>query len=119
MAKDLEKNNIKIILIQTWEAHTKEEWTIGHPNEPEKQQKTLQDRIERCKEFIEKYGTTYPVFIDKWDNEFELKFRAWPDKYHFIDNQMKLVQKAEYGTEGDMDAMVLEDYTILLKRMMQ
>jgi len=119
MAKDLDKHNIKVILVQTWEAHTKEHWTIGHPQEPEHQQHSLEDRINRCKEFINRYGTTYPVFVDKWDNEFELKFRAWPDKYHVVDNQMKLIARAEYGKEGDMDAMVLKDYTVLLQELMK
>ena len=118
MAEDLRKNNIKIILVQTWEAHTKAEWTIGHPKETENQQQSLAERVERAKTFLAQYGKVYPVYVDKWDNEFETKFRAWPDKYYCVDRNMKVIAKSVYNKGGSLDAMIKKDYTILLRELM-
>ena len=109
------KAGIKVILVQIDEAHSTA-WPMALQNQPEPQQ-TLTDRIKRAKHFVETYNPPYDVYIDGWKNKFANKFRAWPDKYHCIDDNLCVVAKAEYHSEYEMEAVVVEDYSVLLERL--
>lgn len=118
LANKLKKNNLGVILIQIDEAHSSA-WPIGLQNQPEPH-KTFQDRINRAKLFIDNYNSPYPVYIDGWDNQFSDIFRAWPDKFHFIDKNLTILAKSEYGIgekyDGNKEALIIEDYTDLLMK---
>jgi hypothetical protein len=109
----LKKNNINVIMVQIEEAHT-DLWPIGQDYLP-KNHKDFDDRIERANSFIKEYDCPYPVYVDGWDNRFERVFRAWPDKYYFIDENKIVLNKSEYGINENDDGKVLLDYTNLLK----
>lgn len=79
---------------------------------------TFEDRINRAKYFIDKYNPPYPVYIDGWSNEFAEKFRAWPDKYHCIDNKLNVIAKSEYHRDEAREATVIEDCTIVLEKLL-
>jgi hypothetical protein len=122
MAKTLQENNISIILVQIDEAHSNA-WPMAINSllgvtQPEPQ-KTFEDRITRAKYFVESYNPPYTVMIDSWSNDFAEMFRAWPDKYHIIDQNLKVVAKSEYHKDGDNDALIIEDCTIALEKLMQ
>ena len=53
-------------------------------------QKTFEDRVKRANHFVNNYKPPYPVYIDAWNNDFAELFKAWPDKYHCINNNLKL-----------------------------
>jgi len=115
-------NNILVILIQIDEAHSTE-WPMAidkllNVEQPEPH-KTFDDRINRAKQFIEKYNPPYPVYIDNWNNEFAEKFKAWPDKYHFIDNNYKIIAKSQYHDDVEHEATIIEDCTLVLKKFIQ
>lgn len=121
MSSDLIKHNIHIILIQIDEAHSTA-WplsidTILKVDQPEPQ-KTFEDRLSRANYFVNNYQPPYDIYIDGWDNQFAEIFRAWPDKYHLIDQNMMIIAKSEYGMEGEKEAVILEDCTILLEKIM-
>lgn len=79
-------------------------------------QKTFADRVNRANYFIEKYDPPYSVYIDTWQNDFANSFMAWPDKYHFVNKDLQVVAKSEYHLEGDKEAVIIEDYTVLLEK---
>jgi hypothetical protein len=114
-----EKNNVQLILIQINEAHSSE-WTKHLKDEPEPQ-KSYQDRLDRTKLFLEKYQISkYPfieVYIDGWNDKADNLYQLWPDKYYLVDKENKIVKKSEYGTEGMMEAVILEDYLDVLVRL--
>ena len=116
MSKDLAKHNLAVILIQIDEAHSSA-WPIALEDQPEPHA-SIENRMQRAKLFVSKYGNTYPVYVDLWNNVFAETFRAWPDKYHCVDNNLQVIGKATYGTEGKMEAIVEKDYTVLLKELM-
>lgn len=110
---------MKVILIQVDEAHSSA-WPraigsvdIDKQTEPHN---TFQDRIDRAKHFVAEYSPPYPVFIDNWNNEFAELFRAWPDQYHCVDSNLRLIAKSEYGAKKE--ATINKDYTVLLNELM-
>ncbi len=110
----LDKANLSVILIQIDEAHS-DAWPLALENQPP-EQKTFQDRIQRAKYFINNYHPPYPVFIDSWTNDFAELFNAWPDKYHCVNQELKVIAKSEYGT-GDSEACIIKDYVELLREL--
>lgn len=120
MAEELKKKNINVILIQIDEAHS-DAWpmAIDHLLNVESTQphKTFEDRIKRANFFIQKYNPPYPVYIDGFDNDFAEKFRAWPDKYHCIDNKLNIIAKSEYHHDEIKEATIIEDCTLVLEKL--
>lgn len=85
-------------------------WPVGLKNQSP--HSSLQDRIDRANYFVSEYKSPYTVFIDNWINEFANLFRAWPDKFHMIDHNLKVIEKSEYGMSED--ALINKDYLDLL-----
>lgn len=113
MYEELKAKDISLILIQIDEAHSSG-WPVGLDNQPEPQ-KNIEERKQRAIEFIEKYNSPYPVYVDGWDNVFAETFRAWPDKFYYVDKNKVVLAKSEYGREGDDDAKIVEDYSIIME----
>ena len=114
MRERLAQNNIRLILIQIEEAHT-DKWPVGL--EPVKNHQNIQVRLGRAHAFLEKYGD-FEIYVDQFSNDFEKRFRAWPDKYYCIDQSGKVIAKSEYGTDGDNEAKVTFDCADLLESLM-
>ena len=110
----MKKTKIKFLLIQIDEAHSTA-WPIGLEDTPQPQ-KSFQERVERANKFmdLEKLDEPFIIKIDGWDNLFAETFRAWPDKYYLIDKFYNVINKSEYGTEGDEDALIKTDCTELI-----
>ena len=110
----MKHNKIKFILIQIDEAHSTA-WPIGLENTP-KPQENFDERVERATHFINinKPNDPFIVKIDGWNNIFAETFRAWPDKYYFINNSYKVLSKSQYGTKGTEDALIKIDCTELI-----
>jgi len=120
LADKVREHNFNVILIQVDEAHSIDGWPVYIDEifgvEQPQSQKTFADRVARANHFIETYNPPYPVFIDGWNNEFEQTFRAWPDKYHCIDDTLQVIAKAEYHKDKVKEARVVEDYVDLLNK---
>lgn len=105
------EHNIIFLLVQIDEAHSTK-WPIGLINTPEPQI-SFSDRIKQANDFVLNYdiGFAFKILIDGWDNLFAETFRAWPDKYYFIDNTYKILGKSEYGRvdKGEVDALIKYD----------
>jgi hypothetical protein len=112
VASELEARGIRLILIQIHEAHS-DAWPIGLPNQP-KPNSCYQDRVDRAQEFIRNENPPYDLYIDGWDDQFEQQFRAWPDRYYYVDlaaDGIRVIQTSEYGKYAealiDYDCMSL------------
>lgn len=110
----LNEAKIGVVMVQIEEAHSKL-WPIGRDHCPINHT-SFEDRAQRANDFIETYNCPYPVYVDGFDNQFEKIFRSWPDKYYFIGQDKVVLNKSEYGREGDRDGKIVLDYVNLLKR---
>jgi hypothetical protein len=108
----LQENSIHVIMVQIEEAHT-DLWPVGRDYQPTNHT-NMEDRVNRANQFIKDYDCPYNVYVDGFDNKFETLFRAWPDKYYFLDENMKVLYKSSYGKKGQKDGKVLLDYVNLL-----
>lgn len=100
----VEKSEFRIVLVQIQEAHSKK-WPLGLPDHPDIHY-NINDRIERAKEFIDKYGLNYRILVDPWGDPFENTFQCWPDQYYIITPEKKIMKKSEYS----LDACIIDDY---------
>lgn len=64
-----------------------DEWKLGD-NVCIKQHKTLDERIEAAKAFIEKYKFKIPIVVDGMDNGYDTVYGVWPDRYFIIQEQL-------------------------------
>lgn len=115
MSERIKRAGVKVILVQIDEAHSSA-WPMALDEQPEPNS-SFQDRINRANQFVRQYDPPYDVYIDGWDNQFADTFRAWPDKYHCVNRNLRVVAKAEYGTKGDREAVVVQDYCDLLGKL--
>lgn len=123
MAEEIFKNKLNVILIQIDEAHSYA-WPLPisdyFDEEPIEPQKTFENRITRANYFVKKYNPPFSVYIDNWNNDFAELFRAWPDKFHCINKKnFEVVARSMYGTEGESEALIIEDYTKLLRNLIK
>lgn len=132
MHDDIVNNGLNVILVQIDEAHSSA-WPMALPDQPEPQTSFL-ERMERARMFVEKYKCPIKVYVDGWDNVFENTFRAWPDKYHCVEHysisnhivekssdniEYRIVAKSEYHRSGNKEAVIVTDYTNVLKDLIE
>jgi hypothetical protein len=111
LAPELEKRNIHIILIQIDEAHSSG-WPNGLDTQPEPQS-SFEERVNRANQYVDEEHPPFDVYVDPWNNAFAEKFKAWPDRFYMIDNELKVLNKAEFGETSD--ALVNYDYGDILR----
>lgn len=109
----MEEKGIYLLLIQIDEAHSSA-WPIGLENEPEPH-KDIHDRIEKANRFVMDESPPFPVYVDKWTNDYAEIYHSWPDKYYCFDSTMKIVAMSEYGKE--YDAVVNVDCVQLIEEL--
>ena len=109
----MKENKINFILIQLDEAHSTA-WPMGLPN-PSTPQTSLKDRISRAKEFISKENCPFEVLVDTWDNSFANEYKAWPDKYYCVDQNLKIIAKSQYG--ASKEAIINKDCCDLIEEL--
>jgi len=110
----MEQKKIKMILIQIDEAHSTA-WPLGLPN-PVQPQKSFEERVERANTFVNDDSPPFPILIDTWENEFQEKFRAWPDKFYCINKEYIVVAKSTYGQNED--ALIDVDCTKIIEMLL-
>lgn len=89
------------LLVQIEEAHTPA-WptglpTLGTPHTD------FADRCDRARTFAsaEVPHDRFAVYVDPWDNPFQTRYRAWPDRYVLLDAERKVVAKSTYNAHRD------------------
>jgi len=86
------------------EAHANDVWPLGTKiciNRP----KTIEARLEVANNFVRDYHFKIPVLVDELDNNFDLKYAAWPERYYVIDQGcMKYIASptTEFGYDRDV-----------------
>ena len=122
LAPLLKDKDIDVILVQVDEAHSTA-WPLSVDHlfnvDQVEPHKTFDDRIGRANHFVNKYQCPYKVFVDTWSNDFANIFRAWPDKYHCINDELTIVAKSEYHSTDMKEATVVEDCTLVLEKLLQ
>ncbi len=111
----MKEKKIGLILVQINEAHSTL-WPNGLKNTP-LPQKSFEERVDRANKFVTEEKCPFDVFIDDWENNFDNKFRAWPDKYYCVDDQLKIIETSSYGTKKD--ALIDKDCLDLIKELLQ
>jgi len=85
------------------EAHAKNEWPLGNIvslNQP----KEMEQRLSVAKHFVEKFHFEIPTLVDKMDNNFDISYACWPERFFIIQNlTMKLVGEptTEFGYDRE------------------
>lgn len=80
------------------EAHAADEWPIGPTISFCSQPKSINERCQLAKKFVDENEIKFNVMVDSMDNSFENTFAAWPVRFYVIRNG-ELVFKAEPDTK--------------------
>lgn len=68
-------------------------WPIGYQYNYE-QTKTIDDRKKMIELLLDEYHPTIPIMIDTMENDFQNKYRSWPDRaYVFKNNRIEYIAK--------------------------
>lgn len=101
-----------LIFIQINEAHSSK-WPLGLSHHPSVHE-DIKDRLSRARQFIETYKFPYPVYVDKWTDDYERAYHAWPDQYVVIDSTTgNIMSYSEYSDQ----ALITNDYATLLENL--
>ena len=111
------KYGIKLLLIHIDEAHSSDAWPVALKNAP-LTHANIDERILRANQFYDNECPPFPTYIDTWSNSYAEIFRAWPDKYYCLDSNLQIEHMSEYGKNGENNALIIKDCTILIKELM-
>lgn len=111
----MKEKKIGLILVQINEAHSTL-WPTGLKETPFPQ-KSFEERVERANKFVKEENCPFKVLVDSWNNSFDNKFRAWPDKYYCVDSNKKIIETSSYGSKKD--ALIDKDCLELIKELIQ
>lgn len=112
---------MNVILIQIDEAHSTD-WPVYIDAilgiEQPAPQASIEERMARAKQFVQKYNPPFDVYVDKWENSFAQTFRAWPDKFVCCNSDLEIISKSEYHSGNEKEATIIVDYVDLLLELM-
>jgi hypothetical protein len=77
---------VDFLAVYISEAHAQDVWPLGNKI-CIKQPKTMEERIQVAKRFIEEYNFQIPMLVDPMENEFDNTFAAWPERWWIVMNQ--------------------------------
>ena len=88
-------------------------WPIGHAYRIP-QHKTLDERIEQAKQFVESFGVDIPMYVDTFDNQFNQAYAGWPDRAYLIrDGKLEYAGRVDIG--GQRKRVFSDDIEEVLK----
>ena len=76
---------VQFLLVYIAESHAVDEWPVGETI-IKKQHRTVEDRIEACKECLEDFGLEIPCVVDTIENDFHTAYSCWPIRFYCIKN---------------------------------
>lgn len=116
------KAHIDILTIYIAEAHFVEKdekgkivggWPIGRQfNYP--QHKSLEDRINMTRQFIETYDWPIHTVVDTMDNDFNRVYAVWPDRAYLIFKE-RILYKAMINDDGTRNTFWSKEIEALLE----
>ena len=74
---------VQFLLVYIAESHAVDEWPVGELI-VKKQHRTLEDRIQACKECIQDFGLEMPTVVDTIENDFHETYSCWPIRFYCI-----------------------------------
>jgi len=85
------RDRADFLLVYILEAHAQDEWPIcssrcspGGKKILYNQHKTLEERTQAAKDFIEAFDFKIPTVLDNMENDFESKYSAWPLRIYAV-----------------------------------
>lgn len=87
-------SRVDFLVVYISEAHAKDEWPVGHQFSFCKQPRSLDERIDVCRQFVKEYDFELPICVDSMANRFRDTFAAWPFRYYVL-HQGKIIFKAQ------------------------
>lgn len=94
LAEKCESLGICVVLILIEEAHASNTWPIGFSDRPT--HANFEDRLQRAREFREKFNPPFPIVVDKFNNQLETTYHSWPDRFVLAINDI-IVEEACYN----------------------
>ena len=89
------------ILEAHWVEKDLDGWPIGE-NFRIPKHKNIEDRINVAKMFINDYSWNIPTVVDSFENDFNNKYKSWPDRVYII-NENKLVYYSNVNEDGSRE----------------
>jgi len=101
------RSKVNFVFVYILEAHAQDEWPIRSSRDTPKnapvlfnQTKCVEDRCFVATEFKKDFCVEYPiVFDDPQSNSFEKLYAPWPVRLYLVDNNKKLLYKAQPGED--------------------
>ncbi len=90
----------EFLLVYIKEAHPEDEWQMDVNHEADvvyHQPKTVDERRELARLFVEKMGVEAPVLIDDIENTANACYAAWPERIYVIDTDGRIAYKGGMG----------------------
>lgn len=102
-----EKYADKVLFLSIYisEAHAQDEWKLGNRVNIN-QHKTLEERIQAAKSFVQDTNFKIPMVVDSMENLFDKEYAVWPDRYFIVHNgKMTFIPSpGNYGYDrGDLE----------------
>lgn len=111
------EGRVRVVLVQIQEAHTTR-WPLGMTDHPEPQA-TIEERMERARAFRSRVPSCFRLLVDPWEDPFERRFRAWPDRYVMLAPADETGNRVvEALSTYSMDAVVETDYARILTELL-
>lgn len=96
-----------LVLIQINEAHS-DRWPLGFNYHPPVQ-KDFADRLQKANDFAK--TCPYDIYVDTWEDSYEITYHAWPDQFCLIETATgKVLDKSRYHK----NALIMNDYAEFL-----
>lgn len=100
------KDEIDFVGVYISEAHAVDEWPLGNKY-CVKQPRDMETRLTIAKEFVENFNFKIPMLVDTMDNQFDLLFASWPERFYIVRNN-KLEHVGEPTDEFGFNRTLLE-----------
>lgn len=107
--------NATFVFVYILEAHATDEWPISGVNVDITQHKTMRDRFEAAKRFIQDFPLHHEMLLvlDNCDNDFNETYPSWPFRWWVIGNGGRIALKAmPTGTGNKIDLVELEHWLV-------
>jgi len=102
------------LCVYLMEAHAQDEWPLysyssegknGQQQQPQPQlqHKSLFDRKNAAMKFKQEMSNEVNLVVDSWENDFDSKFAAWPERAYVLDKDGRVGMISRVQEDGSID----------------
>ena len=91
------------VTIYIKEAHPTDEWQMDSnvkENVCYPQPKNTRQRVAIANDFVRRFDYPIPLLVDSTENEAEIAYAGWPERFYIVDRRGIIVYKGEPGPFG-------------------